>query len=266
MRHKRLLRDFDPPRGVSVKVLAWEYPAGAEVPEHAHGSDQLIYATHGIMEVNSGQSLWIVPPEFALWIPAATPHRIRMAGVVRMRTLYFRPGVVARRPSQGTVLFVHSFLRELILESVRVKQLRPQDRYECALRNALAFQLKHATEAPTFVTLPREPRALAVAQAILQKPGEPVTLASLCADAGLSIRTMQRIFRREVGVDLDSWRRQARMTKAIQLLAAGAAVKEAAFAVGYSQPSAFVGAFRRLFGSTPKRWAAGLRTATHAIS
>jgi AraC-like DNA-binding protein len=35
-------------------------------------------------------------------------------------------------------------------------------------------------------------------------------------------------------------------------------VKQAAFATGYRQPSAFVEMFRRTFGATPKAWAAAL--------
>jgi len=242
-----------------VSALDWEYPRGAQVPEHAHASDQLIYATQGIMEVTSGQSVWVIPPEFALWIPAKTSHRIRMDGIVRMRTLYFRPGLVTRGPAHGTVLHISSFMRELIVEAVRLGKLRMQNQYESALRDVLVHHLEQAEPAPTFVTMPTDPRARAVAQAILSAQAQSPTLADLCSNAGVSIRTVQRIFQKEVGIDLDAWRRQARLTKAMQLLIAGASVKEVAFAVGYGQPSAFVQAFRRLFGATPKAWAAGLR-------
>lgn len=44
MRHGKL-RKYDPGVGVSIATLAYEYPAGYEVPEHAHGSHQLIHAT-----------------------------------------------------------------------------------------------------------------------------------------------------------------------------------------------------------------------------
>jgi len=213
------------------------------------------------MEVTAGQSVWVIPPEFGLWMPARTSHRIRMDGVVRMRTLYFRPGIVSRKSAHGAVLYVAPLMRELIIEAVRLGRLRIQNPYECALRDMLAHHLEQARPAPTFVTMPIDPRARKVAQAILGVPAASPTLAEVCADAGVSIRTVQRIFRSEVGLDLDSWRRQARLTKAMQLLVAGRSVKEVAFAVGYAQPSAFVQAFRRLFDATPKAWAASLRSA-----
>jgi AraC-like DNA-binding protein/quercetin dioxygenase-like cupin family protein len=259
MRQDGILHEYDPPDDAAVSALSWEYAAGTQVPEHAHGSDQLIYAIAGMMEVSSGENVWVIPPDFALWIPNETPHRIRMEGAVKMRTLYFRPGVVGRGPAGGAVVYVSPLLRELIIEAVGLEKLRMANAYECAIRDVLAHHLEQAVPAPTYVTMPRDARARSVAQAILASPAEAVTLAELCDDAGVSVRTVQRIFRSEVGIDLDSWRRQARLTKAMQLLIAGASVKEVSFSVGYGQPSAFVQAFRRLFGATPKAWVASLR-------
>src|SRR5215472_12386319 len=208
MRQQRILREYDPPRGASVSALAYEYPAGAQVPNHAHGSDQLIYAIEGIMEVSSGRSVWTIPPQFALWIPARTFHRIHMIGEVRMRTLYFRPGVVARKPLGSSLIYVAPLLRELIIEAVRLRRLRLRNLLETALRDLLAAQLANATAAPIGLTMPSESRALAVAQLIVHNLAETRSLASLCADAGVGVRTAQRIFRRELGIDIDTWRRQ----------------------------------------------------------
>jgi AraC-like DNA-binding protein len=90
----------------------------------------------------------------------------------------------------------------------------------------------------------------------------------LCANAGVSARTIQRTFQKEVGTDFESWRRQVRLIKAVELLISGFSIKEVAFAVGYSQASPFVETFRRTFGMTPRVWALSLqespRTANRA--
>jgi AraC-like DNA-binding protein len=214
------------------------------------------------MEVSSGRSVWMIPPQFALWIPSGTFHQIRMNGVVRMRTLYFRPRAVLRgSPPECSVLCVTQLLRELIVEAGRLGRLHRRYSYDCALRDLLIFQLSSATSIPTVVTMPTETRAQSVAQLIVHNPAESKPLAALCAEQGVSVRTVQRIFRREVGCDMDSWRRQVRLNRAVQLLVAGYSVKEVAFSVGFRQSSAFVGAFSRLFGSTPKAWTASLRSA-----
>ena len=57
-----------------------------------------------------------------------------------------------------------------------------------------------------------------------------------------------------------------RLTKAVELLVACYSVKQVAFAIGYSQPSAFVEAFRRTFGVTPKVWTDYVRNASTSQS
>ena len=258
LRQNSFLKEYDPKRGVSVATLAYEYPSSFQVPEHAHGSDQLIYAIGGLMEVSSDQSVWLIPPHFALWIPARTRHRIHMPGPVSMRTLYLRTGLRPRLEPRCAVLHVTPLLRELVVETVRVGQLHMRNRYERSLRDLLIRQLQQASPVPTFVTLPREARALAVAQAILRNPAESKPMAALCAEAGVSVRTIERAFRKEVGTSFESWRRQVRLTKAVELLVSGCSIKEVAFQIGYRQSSAFVEMFRRTFGTTPKAWISAL--------
>ena len=212
------------------------------------------------MEVSSGQYIWLIPPQFALWVPARTHHRIHTHGPVSMRTLYLRTSLAARSEPRCAVLHVTPLLRELLLETTRIGQLRMRDRYGCALRDLLLPQLQKASPVPTFVTLPREERALAVAQAILRNPAESKPMAALCAQVGVSVRTIERAFRKDVGTSFESWRRQVRLTKAVELLVSGCSIKEVAFKIGYCQSSAFVEMFRRTFGATPKTWISALET------
>jgi AraC-like DNA-binding protein/quercetin dioxygenase-like cupin family protein len=254
MRHG-FIRDYDPRPGVSISTLAWEYPPDFHVPEHAHGAAQVIYATRGVMEVSAGQSFWLIPPQFAIWIPARTTHRIRMPAAVSMRTLYLRRHLAAGLPESCTVLHVSPLLRELILEAVRIGELRARQALHGALRDLIVAQLERAEHVPVSLTLPKDPRALAVALSLIAHQAHNPPLESLCAAAGASVRTIERLFRAEVGADFATWRRQARLMRALELLAGGSSVKLVAYEIGYRQPSAFVEMFRRTFGTTPRAWA-----------
>jgi AraC-like DNA-binding protein len=258
---RQFIRDNDPRAGVSISTLAYEYSRGSNIAQHAHGSDQLIYANRGVMEVSSGQSRWLIPPHFGLWIPARTLHQIRMPTAVSMRTLYLRPSLTERRPA-CTVLHVGPLLRELIIETVRVGALRSRNRVESALREVLIAELARASPVPTEVVLPRDHRALAVAEAVIAHPSTRVPLQKLCESAAVSVRTLERVFLREVGIGFEYWRRQVRLMKAVELLVAGRSVKQVAFAVGYQNPSAFVALFRTTFGTTPKSWISALERLT----
>lgn len=155
----------------------------------------MIYGSHGVMEVGSGQGLWMIPPHFGLWIPARTPHQIRMPERVSMRTLYLRPALAALAP-ECMALHVGPLLRELIFEIVRVGELGSRDRIECALRDLLIADLRRASPVPAGTVLPKDRRALAVAQAVIAGPAPGVSLKSMCATAGVSVRTLERVFLR----------------------------------------------------------------------
>jgi AraC-like DNA-binding protein len=253
-----LILGFDPKPGVSISTLAYEYPAGFRVDEHAHGSDQLVYAPRGVMEVAAGQNIWLVPPQFGVWIPAYTGHRIRMPGAVSMRTLYFRRGLASRMPRTCAVMRVTPLLRELVVEAVRIGELRTRSRLHRTMRELIVHHLHDASPVSISVTLPSDPRALAVAHATIADQAAGRSLADLCAKAGASVRTVERAFRHDVGLSFENWRRQARLMKAIELLVTGHSVKEVAYEVGYRQTSAFVEMFRRTMGTTPRAWASSV--------
>jgi AraC-like DNA-binding protein/quercetin dioxygenase-like cupin family protein len=246
------MRQYDPGPGVSISSLAYDYPPAWRVPEHEHESDQLIYAVSGVMEVVIGQTLWLIPPQFALWIPAHVRHSIRMPASVAMRTLYIRPGLARKRAN--AVLHVTPLLRELIVEAVRVGEIKTRNKDHAAFRHVLMAQIAKASPIPTRLAMPSDDRARALAEAVIANPAAPRKMQAQCREIGLSVRTMQRIFHREVGTDFETWRRQARLMKAVELLASQRRIKEIAFAVGYRQASTFVALFRRSFGLTPKAW------------
>ena len=65
-----------------------------------------------VMEVTSDQNVWIIPPQFGLWLPAHRAHQIRMPERVSMRTIYLRRGVALTARSCA-VLHIGPLLREL---------------------------------------------------------------------------------------------------------------------------------------------------------
>jgi AraC-like DNA-binding protein len=81
-------------------------------------------------------------------------------------------------------------------------------------------------------------------------PATPV-VAKLCKVAGLSKRTVERLFQENTATTFGSWRQQLRLMRAMRLLAEGAKVTFVALEVGYSTPSAFIAMFRKTLGTTP---------------
>src|SRR5215472_13490113 len=100
MSQKRQNATFDRKGAARAQIttLARDYAARHVVALHFHDFDQLVYAARGVMTVKTSGGTWVVPTQRAVWIPAGTPHTIRMSGPVAMRTLYLRPRLAAQLP------------------------------------------------------------------------------------------------------------------------------------------------------------------------
>jgi AraC-like DNA-binding protein len=71
------------------------------------------------------------------------------------------------------------------------------------------------------------------------------------------VKTIQRLFVKETGMTFGQWRQQARLLRALELLAVGEKVIDVALALGYESPSAFAAMFRKQFGQTPSQFFGG---------
>lgn len=76
----------------------------------------------------------------------------------------------------------------------------------------------------------------------------PSQLAALCQ---VSLRTLQRHFKKHYALQVRSWLKDARMNSAYAHIQSGSSVKEAAFDLGYTQLSHFSRDFKKHFGIAP---------------
>jgi AraC-like DNA-binding protein len=242
--------------GFLIRSLAMVYGDGFVVGEHAHPWGQLVYSLSGVMHVAAGDLLWLVPPTRAIWLPAGQRHRIVMQGRVSLRTLYVAPGLARALPGSPAALEVAPLLREMILHALERGMLGPRGA-DARLAAVLVDLIARARPEDLALPLPRDRRALALADRLRAAPHDRGGVADLARDAGASPRTLQRLFPRETGLSIDAWRRKARLIHAVAALSSGASVTAAALDCGFDGASAFITAFRRQFGVTPGRYRPG---------
>jgi AraC-like DNA-binding protein len=240
--------------GFWVRSLGETHPAGGRIARHQHPWGQLAYAISGVMHIATPTALWLTPPTRAVWIPPGRPHEITMQGATAMRTLYIDPQSAERLPTQEAVFEVVPLLRELILHILGVGMLGPGEASHERLAGLLIDLLVAARTQDLSLPLPRDRRALAMADRIQADPAESANLTALARTAGASLRTLQRLFPAETGLTLEAWRQKARLIAGAASLSAGAPVTAAALDCGYESPSAFITAFKRQFGVTPGRF------------
>ena len=246
--------------GVVVRTYAVTYSAGSRIPSHAHDWHQLVFASEGAMQVETPEGTWVVPPARAVWVPAKTAHVIRMVGRVAMRTLYFRARVARALPTRCSVLGVSPLLRALIERTVELGTLARDRPEQARLLGVIVDELRSLEVSPLELPMPRDARAARLVALLDAAPGAQTPLDVLSRRAGASKRTMERIFQVETGRSLGRWRQQHRLMHALRSLSQDHSVTRTAVEAGYESASAFIHAFRRTFGTTPRRYFADATT------
>jgi AraC-like DNA-binding protein len=193
----------------------------------------------------------MIPPTRAVYVPPSADHELTMRGYVEMRTLYLAPTLAEELPRRACALDVRALLRELLMHIVDLGALESDSAAHQHIVRVLLDQVLEGGAGSTDLPMPRDMRARRVAERVLAKPGEAASAAELAANAGASLRTLQRLFRAETARSFDEWRTRARLLRSAMLLTSGHTVTQAALLVGYQSLSAFITAYRKAFGVTP---------------
>jgi AraC-like DNA-binding protein len=262
----------------SRQNVAWQELAGPTYAElshrdtidwHYHDVQQLVYPSSGVLAISAAGGTWVVPPQRAVWIPAGVPHAHRAHGRVQMRTLAFPvtapadPGEPADPPDQldkpalpagPAVLAVSPLLREVIVALTADDGPPYTARQRANLERVALDQLRRVGQLPVRLPALGDDRLRAIVALLRADPADERTLAEFGLAVGASPRTLSRLFRRQAGMSFPQWRTQFRLQHALVLLADGTPVTTTALACGWSNPSAFIEAFRRAFGATPGKF------------
>ncbi|WP_431265540.1 AraC family transcriptional regulator [Roseateles chitinivorans] len=222
---------------------------------HAHDRHQLIYASDGVVHVETRTASWVLPTSRALWIAAGVQHALTVKRTAEIKLMYVSPEVHALPPGAECLLVeVSPLLREVILKCATRDHGDETDAAQARLAGVLLDEAVPATEARVDVPLPKDRRARKVADLLAAEPGNRESADVLAGRVGASARTLMRVFVEETGMSFGAWRLRRRMLAAIELLADGETVTEVAQQVGYESTSSFVAAFHAMFGTTPSRY------------
>jgi AraC-like DNA-binding protein len=234
------------PRPVAAQAVTNE--DGHSIPLHIHRRGQLLHAISGIMRVETAESAWIISPARALWIPPELAHATSMRGRVEIRTLYIDAAHCGSLPRQATLMEISKLLRELILAALEEPANYRDDSRGGYIAQLILAELGRLQQQTVKVPMPRDARALRVAQALLDHSALDIDLDGWAERAGASRRTLARLFRHETGLSFAEWRARLRAVDGMARLANGMSVAEAAASVGYASPSAFSAMVRRSLG------------------
>ncbi|WP_296258654.1 MULTISPECIES: AraC family transcriptional regulator [unclassified Pseudomonas] len=226
--------------------------AGSWTPTHRHEWVQFSYAISGVLGVHTEQGSFFAPPQWGVWIPAGLDHEVITSTRAEMRSLYVRTQDCLWAADRCRVLEVTPLARELIKTFCLLPADYPEhDSPETRLVQVLLDQLANLPEVGFSLPLPRHNRLLSLCNELVEEPGQNVTLAGWAARLNMSEKTLMRLFQRETGLSFRGWRQRARLLASLNALEEGDSVTCTALECGYESTSAFIAAFKGLFGLTP---------------
>lgn len=245
-----------PDRPRRVVTYRSETGRGAGKTPHFHRRGQLLSVLSGSIAVTAEEGTFVVPPERALWIPAHTLHETRHLASTALRTLYVARDASAALPPSMAVVHVSPLLRALIDAVVALQPDYDEAGAAGRLVTVLLDQIAASPIAPLRLPLPQSPALRRLAEEMMGDPARALPLMEMAAGLAMSARTLERRFKAETGLTLRAFRRQAKLFRALQMLAAHEDVNSISDALGFEEPSAFIAMFKKAFGVTPGRYLA----------
>jgi AraC-like DNA-binding protein len=224
-----------------------------EVPVHRHRKGQLVVAYRGGIVCTVPDGVWMVPPQFGVWIPAEIEHSNRVTANARVCFLLVERGIAAL-PDQCCTLMLSPLILELIAYLSEQDQAYPADSPVARLVGVLLEQLQQAPCEQLYLPLPKNLHLQAIAKALAEHPADRSTMAGWARRSAMSERSLARLIKQETGLTFGTWRRQWQIIVALQSLAEGVSVQRTAEALGYESVSSFIGMFRKTLGSPPARY------------
>ena len=226
------------------------HPGGYHTPWHSHHAGQLWRIAAGLLVIETPLGRSVVPAKHIGWIPPGQQHAAFSESAIEGCAVYLDPAHCEGLPEKAT-LFESDDLTDALFSRLSVAGSEYDPRKLILLLEELAL----ASQVRFYLPVPTDPRLKNVVRKLLQSVDDNQTVESHASRAGMSVRTFNRRFSAETGMNFVNWRQLARVMQAMEWLAAGKPVGWIALSCGYSSVSAFIEVFRTWTGKTPGQWA-----------
>ena len=195
-----------------IRPAEFVYVEGYVTGQHSHHEHQFVYASTGLLVVDTADGRWVVPPLRGVWVPAGIVHDVTAKAESTMSTLYVDHRVEMAGLEGVTVVKVSALLRELILHiTTATLEQAEHERVEAVLLD----QLYADPAAPLQIPALQDSRLRSISDQLTNDPTDRRTLHQLGQDVGASERTLQRLFRAETGTSFGQWRTHLRLQNSV---------------------------------------------------
>jgi AraC-like DNA-binding protein len=241
------------PDGPFLAAAALTQTTSRTMTSHSHAHGQLMGAMSGLVSVGIGRRQWVVPVIHAIWMPPHVEHSMRSYGPFSGWSVFIAEARCAGLPDAPRALRATPLLREAVRRAAQW-QGGAMDTAQTRIAEVILDEIAASKAEPLDLPSPQDERLVRIATALGTNLSDTRSLEEWAEWAGLSPRTLSRRFISETGLSFAQWRQQARLLRALELIADGRSVTAIALELGYDNVSAFIEMFKRAMGTTPGRY------------
>lgn len=244
---------------VEKKGFAWHAEYWKHNNEfHHHKKAQLVYVESGYQYLYVDSCQFLLPQNHVAYIPSNRPHKTTHASEhVSLRTLYFDVEGLPPFYDDLYLFAIPTVLREMIMYtekwSMNMKHNESEQTFLRAILLELPSFVKNAV--PLITPVPKTPVLLETTAYIHNHYPSTITIDELAQLCFMSIRTLERQFKKETGISVAKYIQMVRIIKSIELLSEGQhTINEIALLVGYNSAQSYSNVFVKLMGQRPSEF------------
>ncbi|MFZ4928415.1 helix-turn-helix domain-containing protein [Chryseobacterium sp. Mn2064] len=222
---------------------------------HHHQKGQLVYVESGFQYITIEERIYLLPQNHAVWIPPNAVHKTNShSEKIKLMIMFADTDGKAPFYNEVSVFSVPPVLKEMIKYAEKWSKLFTKDKSETLFLKALFNELPQFVEhsLKLHICLPKDKRLTKVIEYLHHHYREEIRIEELGDTALLSLRTLERIFKKETGLTLIKYQQMLRIIKSLELLSSGNfTISETAYEVGYKSIQAYTRSFQSVMQFRP---------------
>lgn len=226
----------------------------AEWISHSHPWGQLNYVSRGIIHLEIEGIKFLSPPQYAIWIPPRREHASFNAEAVTYRAVYVSEECSQALPAYPCALKIGAVLKAILHEFAQKDVSVPATPPEIRMAQVALDEIQACVPMKDYLPYAASKLLAAILDETKTTLNQRLTSAQIASKFNLTLRTLERRCKSELGLGFGEWRQRLRFTQALDALDAGHTIQQISFELGYRSPSAFISMFHRLSGQTPEQY------------
>ena len=215
--------------------------------DHVHQRYQLTYVEEGYQYFHIENKIYLVPQNHLIWIPSGKNHHAESdAATVNLMVVLFRSVFDHAFYDDVHVFSAPPVLKEMLRYAAKWNQMTEAEEEQKYFLNALLYSLPHfcSEKESLSIPIPADKRLVSVCNYINRNYSETLSIEILAEISIMSVRSLQRIFKKETGITIQKYTQLIRILKSIELIDTRQyTLSQIALMIGYKSLPAFTNSY-----------------------